>query len=135
MLLEQAKFLAGVTNRHHHYRRPLQRGRSRIPERRTWEPRYVDPFGTIARAASFASRPLVRQRKRGDQGFGFASTASALRPPSTGANLNACPLSPAATIRPARAGSGAIQKSPSNVSQYKHSRVATIGAAASAGRD
>jgi hypothetical protein len=34
----------------------------------------------------------------------------------------------------ARAGSGAIQKSPSNVSQYKHSRVATIGAAASAGR-
>ena len=43
-------------------------------------------------------------------GLSTPSTTSAIRSPRTGANLNPCPDPPAATVRPSRPGSLAIQK-------------------------
>src|SRR5436190_1727038 len=62
-------------------------------------------------------RTSGRQRNFCRIGFGFFSTASAMISPSTGANLNPWPQSPAAIINPRRSGSRAIQKFPSCVSQ------------------
>src|SRR5262249_39738819 len=64
-----------------------------------------------------------RQRNFSRIGLDFCSTASAIISPRTGANLNPCPQSPAAMTNPSRSGSGAIQKFPSCVSQYMHTRV------------
>src|SRR5205814_9211972 len=74
-----------------------------------------------------------RQRNFSKNGLDLPSAASAMISPSTGANLNPCPQSPAAMTNPSRSGSRAIQKCPSFVSQYKHIRVQTIGASTSAG--
>jgi spoIIIJ-associated protein len=77
------------------------------------------------RAASVAvpARTSGRHRNFFSSGLSFPSTASAMISPSTGANLNPCPLSPAATTNPSRSGSRVIQKCPSCVSQYMHTRV------------
>src|SRR6266513_2010244 len=89
------------------------------------------------RAASFVSPAFTsgRQRNFSSSGFDLPSTASAMISPKTGANLNPCPQSPAAIINSGRSGSGAIQKFPSCVSQYKQMRVNTIGASDSAGNE
>src|SRR5262245_52917161 len=77
------------------------------------------------RAASVAvpARTSGRHRNLSNSGLSLPSTASAMISPKTGANLNPCPLSPAATTNPSRSGSRAIQKCPSCVSQYMHTRV------------
>src|SRR6266566_4589978 len=89
------------------------------------------------RAASFVSPAFTsgRHRNFSSNGFDLPSTASAMISPSTGANLNPWPQSPAAIINSGRSGSGAIQKFPSWVSQYKQIRVNTIGASASPGNE
>src|SRR5437763_123757 len=89
------------------------------------------------RAASFVSPAFTsgRHRNFSSNGFDLPSTASAMISPSTGANLNPWPQSPAAIINSGRSGSGAIQKFPSWVSQYKQMRVNTIGASASPGNE
>src|SRR5437762_1239417 len=76
-----------------------------------------------AASAPLPARTSGRQRNFSSSRLSFASTASAMISPSIGANLNPCPLSPAATTNPWRSGSRAIQKCPSCVSQYMHTRV------------
>src|SRR3989440_446267 len=83
---------------------------------------YCVPFDRAA-SVPLPARTSGRHRNLSSSGLSFPSTASAMISPSTGANLNPCPLSPAATTNPSRSGSRAIQKCPSCVSQYMHTRL------------
>ena len=71
------------------------------------------PYRACSRPAAASSR----HRKRGTTPSSSCSTASAIHLPRRGPNLKPWPLPPAATTSPATCGWGAIQKSPSTVSQ------------------
>src|SRR5438045_8704998 len=77
------------------------------------------------RAASFVSPGFTsgRQRNFPSNGFDLPSTASAMISPSTGANLNPWPQSPAAMVNPGRSGSGAIQEAPASVAHQEQMAV------------
>jgi hypothetical protein len=58
----------------------------------------------LALAPSLRACAASRHANRRAHASGVRSITSATRPPSTGENLNACPLSPAAITRPSRCG-------------------------------
>ena len=68
-------------------------------QRASTGPRFSAACYRMARAASLPSATRARQQSAPPTGSA-SSTTSAISPPSTGANLNACPQSPAATTRP-----------------------------------